>query len=208
MASYAHAQQAHWTEDQHSDFWAQLLPHWPHATRPNLAKLHWEVVNHARDVLQLSDREIAGVIGVQPDTLRRQHYVYEADEMDRTSPLGTVSLGTSKWDALETAPRGPFVYRSSEPPPALVDPNRLVPRPDPHPLVAAAESRLRELEKGMWASGELAWDGTIFVRNGDRAGAREGLLRLIGRDLDDPAEADEIIEDGVRRGELPGWLAA
>ncbi len=214
LAHLAWRWQASWTPEYVGDFWQVFLHQWPRdrgraSSKDRIAAC----TEYAFNVLMLEPDEIAErLLGIEPASLRRHGYLERGDDIARKSATDAVH-GGQKEEAIAEAPYAPFVYATHEPAPSLVRPTLTALDLRPVESVADArvvevEQRLHELERMMWASGELVRQRGLHVRNGDVAKAFAALRRLLAQDELSPAEIDDLIADGIARGKLPPFATA
>ena len=163
LAQRALREQHTWNDDEHRSFWWALVSLWPIRGKPRTADGMAEVARYLRETALLSADEIAAVLCVQPDTLRRREYLERGAELEERSPLD-FELGSEKWWLFEAGGflRGPWVYSTAEPTPQWVTPGADVAalHPDVEAAAGRAEAKLRE----MWKTGELIWVGEEIKR--------------------------------------------
>ncbi len=213
----AFRRQDDWPAEFHAMFWEANLAHWPHPrhrrpTREHLATL----VEYMRSQL-FTPAEIAGVIHVDPDTIRRRRLAQIGERLADEDPRD-LTLGSDKWDAIEgehgPPPPLPRVY-DHDPEldsiyglPAVEDPT-LKPVPA---FVARAGASARDgggidqLRLAHLRDGTVRRVGSMLVRftdgEPDVVGAFKELRRLL-RLGDQGGDVDLIIRDGQERGSLP-----
>lgn len=174
LAETALAEQDSWTDDRHRGFWQALEPLWPYRTgtvptRQRLDALVGYLLSVA-PAFNWSRADVASIIGVAPDSLRRQRYGL-GDRKTRWWP------GTG--DRRERLPR---VYRWGDPEP---DGYPAIPvRPPRAPALEQIEEAARSALDRATADGRCPRILHVFALS-------DGSISTLVRGW--PAGADEIL---------------
>jgi len=202
--------QDRWSRDFHRGFWTGTLAAWPRPrgaapTRDRMAKL----VDFAMMNYRLRAEEVAEIVGVATDSLRRErHAVHGAQlaadsastQFDWENPGGPGDLRLPRVvtpEALDDFAQAQLLRWGD---PAVCDLR-------PNPLAGAYDGVWRRSCE-LFAAGDLWWHGSLLVRyfdgEPDFEGAWEAYRGDLGRGADVPLDyVEERIRDAQDRGILP-----